>query len=136
MGAVTIDILKKERGFETLNLADENVVRYLILFRDKVDFTYGTNMNGNYNQAGDSFEFNRELIALYVSLDEIIERCSFKEKELRFLKYLFEGYSISDVIEEKLYTSKTAYRTFDRMVEKINKINNDNWRKVIKKSFL
>lgn len=124
LGTVGVDIAKKEREFKPLTLSDENVVKYLILYRDKVDATYNININLNIDQAGDTFEFNKELIALYISLDETIKKCGFKEKELRFLKYLFEGYTVLDVVKEhKLYPKKTAFRTLNRIIKRILEVN-------------
>lgn len=134
MGAVSLDIKKKEREFEPLTLSDRNVVEYLILFRSKIDTNYSADINYNIYEAGDAFEFNRELIAIYASLDQIIDECGFKEKELKLLRYLFEGYTLGDIIEHlKLYKRRTAYRTYNRIIEKIIKINNENWKKTVKK---
>jgi hypothetical protein len=135
LGAVNIDLKKKERGFESLTLSDENVVKYLILFRDKVDETYGININVDFNQSGDTFELNSELIALYISLDQTISKCRFKEKELRFLKYLFEGYTIRNVIKEKLFPRKTTYRIFNRIVKRIVEVNKNAWKECLNKKF-
>lgn len=137
MGAVSIDILKKERRFQTLTLSDENVVKYLILYRDKVDVNYGANINANIDEAGDTFEFNGELITLYISLDETIKKCGFKEKELRFLRYLFEGYTVSDVVKKyKLYPKRTAHRTLNRIIKRILEVNHQEWKKCLNNTVL
>jgi hypothetical protein len=127
LGAVSVDVHKQEREYINLTLSDENVVKYLITYRSKVDVSYGANTNININQAGDTFEFNQELIALYASLDMLIESISFKEKDEEFLKLVFEGNSISDIIELYDYPRKTAYRTLDRIVSKIVDENDENW---------
>lgn len=131
MGAVAIDVHKQEREFQNLTLSDENVVRYLILYRSKVDVGYGANTNININNAGDTFEFNQELIVLYASLDKLIEKINIKDKDEEFLKLVFEGHSISDIIEFYGYPRKTAYRTIDRIVTKIVDMNDDDWKQVM-----
>lgn len=132
MGVVGLDIKKKEREFEPLTLSDENVVKYLILYRSKIDPNYGASINLNIYEAGDTFEFNTELIALYASLDKTIEKCRFKEKELRFLNLLFGGYTIRDVIKRfKLYRRMTAHRTFNRIIKRIIEVNHQEWKKCI-----
>lgn len=131
MGAVAIDVHKKEREYRHLTLSDENVVKYLILYRSKVDVSYGANTNININQAGDMFEFNQELITLYASMDMLIERINLKDKDEEFLRLLFEGNDISDIIKDFDYPRKTAYRTLDRIVAKIVDTNDEDWCKIM-----
>ncbi|GIN66357.1 hypothetical protein FKN04_12510 [Bacillus glycinifermentans] len=132
MGAVAIDIHKKERNYKPLTLSDEDVVKYLILFRSKIDVAYMAYTNIKIDQAGDIFEFNQELISLYASLDKLIEKITFKEKDIQFLRLLFDGHSVSDIIENFDYPRKTAYRTLDRIVTKIIDANDDDWSKSMK----
>lgn len=137
LGAVSVDIHKQGREFENLTLSDDNVVKYLILYRSKRDVTYGANTNININEAGDMFEFNQELICLYASLDKTIDKVGFNEKEAKFIKLLFEGNTITDVINiHKLYPKKTAYRTWKRIVEDIVKENLKEWKKVLDNAIL
>jgi hypothetical protein len=129
LGSVAVDIHKKEREFEHLTLSDHNVVKYLILFRNKVDVSYDANVNIDISQAGDMFEFNQELIALYASLDETIKNIKFRDKDAKLLELVFEGNSIPDIIKHYDYPQKTAYRILDRIVEKIVEENNILWKK-------
>lgn len=134
MGAVSVDIHKGEREYKNLTLSDENVVKYLILYRSSVDVSYGANTNININQAGDMFEFNQELICLYASLDKIIERLNLNSREKKLIELIFEGNKISDIVNVKSYgyAKKTAYRIFNKIVEKIIKENHDDWHAVMK----
>jgi ribosome-associated translation inhibitor RaiA len=131
LGAVSVDIHKKEREYEHLTLSDENVVKYLLQFRSIVDTSYGASININMNQAGDTFEFNQELVSLYASLDKIIDKIELKEKDEEFLKLMFEGYSISRIIDDFGFPRKTAYRTMDRIVDKIVDANDSEWKRVM-----
>jgi hypothetical protein len=134
MGAVTYDIHKSEREFQNLTLSDVEVVKYLILYRSKVDTSYDVNINIDINQSGDTFEFNQELVALYASLDVLIEGCNFKEKHIRLLELLYEGNTLQDIVAMKIgYTKSATYDMFDRMVSKIVKANNRGWKKVMKR---
>lgn len=132
MGAIAIDIHRKEREYEQLTLSDDSVVKYLILYRSKVDVSYGASTNINMNQSGDTFEFNQELIALYSSLDVLIEKIKIKDKDEEFLKLIFDGYSVSDIIEDYEYPRKTAYRTLDRIVDRIVDANDLDWHNMMK----
>ena len=134
MGAVLIDTHKKEREFKLLTLSDINVVKYLIMYRNKVDVGYNVNANININQAGDIFEFNQELIALYASLDKTVEQCSFKEKQLKLLEMIYEGFTLQDICSMDIgYKKSATYDLFYRMTLKIVKVNNENWKKSIHK---
>lgn len=133
MGAVSVDIHKRGREYEDLTLSDENVVRYIILFRSKVDVNYGATTNIDINQAGDTFEFNSELIALYVSLDKLIEKIKMKDKDWEFLNHVFNGYTVGDIIEDFDFPRKTAYRTLDRIVSKIVDANDLEWKKMMQR---
>lgn len=121
MGAVHIDIKKREREYEYLTLSDENVVRYLILYRSKL-------IESN------RYAVNQELIALYASLDMIIQLCNFKKKQLRLLELLFLGYTIYDVCKLNIgYKKSATYDLFDRIVARIVRKNNDLWRETMER---
>ena len=127
MGAVSIDVRRKEKEYEALTLSDENVVKYLILYRSAVDVNYGASRNANIYQAGDIMDFNQELICLYVSLDDILKKIELKDKESKLLELVFEGNTISDIVNNYDYPKKTAYRIFNKIVEKVVNKNYDNW---------
>lgn len=133
MGAVSVDIHKKEREYKHLTLSDENVVKYLLLYRSGIDVNYGANININISEAGDMFEFNQELISLYASLDALLGKIKLKENESKLLELIFEGNTIADVIKHHDYPKKTAYRIVDRIVDKIVVENNSGWREVMEK---
>lgn len=124
-----MDIRRKERDFDNVTLSDTNVVKYLILYRSKVDVSYGASINIDINQAGDTFEFNQQLIALYASLDKVVEQCKFKKKQKELLRLIYEGNTLHDICSMNIgYKRSATYDLFDRMVAKIVKINMKNWR--------
>lgn len=131
MGAVTRDIYRTERDYTQFTLSDERVVKYLILYRSKNDILYGANTNIttlDCNQAGELFDFNQELIVLYASLDTYISNIKLNEKEEKILSLLYEGNTITDLINHYGYPQKTAYRIFNKIVNKIVKQNNKLWK--------
>lgn len=134
MGALSVDINKKERDYKDMNLSDRNVVKYLILSRSKIDVAYNTVQNTSIEQSGGVFEFNQELISLYASLDSTIELCNFKEKQSNLLKLLFEGYTLYEVWNDMDmgYSRSATYDLFNRMLDKIVELNNSLWRKSMK----
>lgn len=127
MGSVSVDIYKKERQFKTLTLADANVVKYLIMFRSKIDPTYGTTVNIDINLAGDTFEFNQELISIYASLDKIVSRDILTIHQRKIVNLLFEGYTVKDISEIFDENKRSIYNVLDRIVERIVSENNEDW---------
>jgi len=135
LGAVSVDTHKREREWMNLTLSDEHAVKYLILYRSKVDVVYSVNININISEAGDTFEFNQELIALYASLDDTIEECKFKEKQSKLLELIFEGHTLQDIIKMEVgFKSSATYDLLDRMVAKIVSINNKKWKRTMEKN--
>lgn len=131
MGAVSVDIHKKGREFKDFSLSNENVVKYLILYRYKLDVAYNSNINIDINYAGDIYEFNEELICLYASLDQLLNKINLKDKDKDFLTLTFKGYSISDINEIYKIPKRTAYDILSRIVEKIINENLSDWRNYI-----
>lgn len=127
MGSVSIDIHKNEREFEHLTLSDENVVKYLILYRSKVDVSYQASININIDQAGDLFEFNQELIVLYASLDNTIKHTKLTKRQEKLLEILFEGNTTQDAGEILGLKRNSTFEMLDRIVCKIVETNNELW---------
>lgn len=136
MGSVAIDTKKREREFEQLTLSDENVVKYLILYRSKVDTTYGANTNIEINSAGDTFDFNQEIIVLYASLDNLVKEASLTEKQSNLIDLLYKGYTVNDVCTMQGQHRNVVQRMFHRIVEKIVSTNNEIWYYTIGKNGL
>lgn len=132
LGSQVLDIYRKERDFKQLTLSDKNVVKYLILHRSKVDSTYSAMRNIDINQAGDTSDFNQELICLYASLDNVIGKIKINEKDKKMIYLLFEGNTVEDVIECYDYPRRTAYRILSRTVDKIVDENFKIWKDTYK----
>lgn len=117
-----------------LSLSDKNVVKKLIVHRNEIDFLYNTNTSIDINRVGDTYEMSQNIIALYASLDMLIEQCKFNERHLKLLNLIFEGNLIQDICNMNIgYGRSATYDLFDRIVDRIVDKNNDNWRKSIKK---
>lgn len=133
MGASKVDLHKRERDYAPLNLSDKSVIKYLLLQRSKVDVLYGASTNINIYQAGDVFEFNQELIALYTSLDVLLSRIELKERDAEFLMLIFEGHEMQDVIEHFNFPRMTAYRTLNRIIDKVVEENYISWKTALQR---
>lgn len=127
MGAVAIDTKKREREFERLTLSDENVVKYLILYRSKVDMSYGANTNIQIDSAGDTFDFNQEIIALYASLDKAVKISSLTSKQENLLEILYEGNTVNDAGVLLGQSRIAVFKMLERIVKKIVDADNQMW---------
>lgn len=129
MGVVSVDIYKKDREYKNFTLSDKNVVKFLILNRSKLDVTHGANTNINIKEAGDTFEFNQEMVAMYASLDKTVEKSKLTKKQLILIELIYSGHSINDAskILNLELSAKGAYRMLDRIVDKIVSENNEMW---------
>jgi hypothetical protein len=137
MGVVKIDIHKSERNFKNLSLSDTNVVKWLILYRDKIDLYYGEKTDNFYNHAGNVKELNAELVNLFVCLDDLIDKCKFKEEQLALLKLLFMGYTFKDIEDAtQKATSRTIKRRFESICRTITEMNERLWKIQIHKTYL
>lgn len=127
MGSVSIDIKKKEREYQHVNLSDDDTIKYLISYRSKLDKAYGAYSNIEINQAGDNFDFNQEIIVLYASLDKLVEQTVLTKKQRKLLHMLYEGHTIPDIVELTESDSSATYQMLDRLAGKIADTNNDLW---------
>lgn len=137
IGTVKLDIQKTERDFKILSLSDINVVKYLILYRDKVDLYYNEKTDNFFDHAGNVKGLNGELINLYVCLDKLIENCEFKEEQLALLKLLFMGYTFKDIEDATHHaTSRTIKSRFESICKNITDMNERLWKIYIHKNYL
>lgn len=137
IGKVKVDLHKSERDFEVLNLSDVNVIKWLILYRDKIDLYYGEKTDNFFDHAGNVKELNKELINLYVCLDELIAKCDLKEEQLALLKLLFFGYTFKDIEDvSQIATSRKLKRRFESICKSISEMNDRIWKIYIHKNYL
>lgn len=128
MGASKVDIYKSQRQFEQITLSDQNVVKWLIMYRDKVDIYYGANTDNFYNNAGNVKELNQALINIYADLDKLIEKCNLTEEQRALIHLLSIGYTFKDIEEtSENVTAQNAKRRFDSICKSLTKENDRVW---------
>ena len=82
------------------------IVRFLILNRVELEISLKESSNN-------SSLTSEDVICIYISLDEIIDRCFFKEKRMELLNKLFSGIKISR-------DDRASQRMLMRIVQDIN----------------
>jgi hypothetical protein len=129
LGAVSIDLYKKEKEYRHLTLSDKNVVKYLIEFRSQVDVSYGATSSANIHVAGDMMDFNVELIALYTSLDDILSRMKMKDRDREVIALLFQGNTVADIVEYHGFPRRSCYNILERTIDGVINTNKEDWEK-------
>lgn len=107
------------------------------MYRSKTDYSYSSNINIDIDGSAEAFEVNQEIIALYASLDSVIERCNFNKRQLKLLELIFKGNIIQDICNMNIgYKKSATYELFNRMIKRIVDENNKVWREsMIKKGY-
>lgn len=133
MGSISVDTRKSERPYELFNLSDHDVVRYLILFRDKIDTAFQIEQNNFYHDAGDTFKFNVEILSLYIELDKLLAKCKLTDRQKLLLEYFTRGYTVADIGNEFGFSRSSVTKSLDIIVGKVVSKNNQNWIKFMDK---
>ena len=136
MGAVKRDIHKLERRFEDINLSELDVVKWLIMYRDKVDTYKDAQINRDIDVAGDIDDFNVSLINLYIHLDSMIEKANLNEGQKALINLLSIGYTQEEIAEILKSTQQSVSKKFDTICSKIVETNNYYWKLYVHKNIL
>lgn len=114
---------KNAKSLLLISLSDEDIVKRLILSRV---YIYSENTLNHINYNAEFGSMNEDLIALYISLDDLINRCNFNDRQLRLLELLFDGYSIYDIHNMDIGFGRSAtYDLFNRIVKRITDKNKE-----------
>lgn len=73
------------------------------------------------------FPLDEDVICTYIDLDDLIENAGLSETERKIVRYLMEGYGISDIAEYLGHARQTSEEMFARAVDKIVAKNNARW---------
>ena len=69
-----------------------------------------------------STEVREQILSVYDKIDEIVDECNFKDKNLFLLELIYSGYSVAEVCKtHHQYKNKSTAKALDRIVKKINK---------------
>ncbi|NBI28614.1 hypothetical protein ERL59_06565 [Chengkuizengella sp. YPA3-1-1] len=110
-----------------MNLSDTNVVKWLILFRDKIDIYYKSNNDNFYINAGNVKEVNQELLNTYIYLDQLIIVSDLTEKQKALIELFYEGFTYRDIAYYTKTTAQRIERRLKSICTKICKTNKKRW---------
>lgn len=77
----------------------------------------------------DIVDFNTELICTYITLDELIEKCNFNEKQKLILEFYQEGLTEKDIANELDDVQQNINSMINTCITKIAKQNQEDWLK-------
>lgn len=124
MKKIPLDIYKKERNWDYATFSNIDVIKVLLIYRDKLDISYG--IKNCKDDDHDIKKLNISLICLYSDLDQLIKKCDFDNHRLSLLNKLAQGYSLREL--EITYPQKPSIKsTFNTICHKIVAENNRYW---------
>ena len=112
--------------FDNIDISDFKVVKRLILKKMEILSVVFGGLQSNFlmSQNSDvvSTEVREQILSVYDKIDEIVDECNFKDKNLFLLELIYSGYSIAEVCKtHHKYKNKSTAKALDRIVKKINK---------------
>lgn len=127
LGKISIDIRKDSNEWGNIVLTDVDTIKGLIKFRSKFDVMYNLNSSIPINvDIIDASQFSEEILCLYITLDQLINKCNFNQNQTEVLKLYMDGY-IEDDIAEILNTSQqNIFGIINSICKKIKKENDDS----------
>ncbi len=133
MGAVAIDIYKKDKIYHRVTFSDKECIKGLIKNRNIIDKAYDAKLYDNFNNihnAGSIFSIDEEIICIYMDLERLIKKCNFNKKQLEIIDLYFKGYNTSDICEVLGYKESSVDRMMETIAKKIveqNRIEYIDW---------
>lgn len=73
------------------------------------------------------FALNEDVLCIYADLDSLIDRAELSDAEKTTIKYMMQGYALTDIAEHFGKTRQSFEILFKRAVKKIVKRNNADW---------
>jgi hypothetical protein len=123
---VKIDINKNERQYQLANFSDIEVVKGLVLLRNRLDKYYRKEPVYPI-EAGGYQELNQELIVLYADLDSLIERARLSKPQRTLIKLMQNGMTVEDI---EFYIGTPAadvMKAVNLICRRLVEQNNEDW---------
>jgi hypothetical protein len=129
------DIRKSERQYEFITFSDVDCIKGLIKKRSMIDEFCDTQHNASmkiakhWDTASDAIgEVNSEVIAIYVTLDDLINKCGLNWKQRYIINKLMIGWTEQDLAEFFKTEPKMIASTLNTIANKIKRINDLDWK--------
>ncbi|MGG1146956.1 hypothetical protein [Bacillus wiedmannii] len=104
---------------------------------DTVNPYFDDEKDDNFDVAGNSQHLNQELVALYASLETLIKKCNFNERQMMLIDLVSRGYSFADIGRmETGVDESSARKMLNTIYKSIAKENELEWKKYINHTIL
>lgn len=113
--------------FEAVSFSDFDCVKGLIKHRGTVDIYRGIKRNDHPNHAGDIRPMDSELIAIFVSLDSLIDRCELNVKQRYIIERIMDGWTEQDLANKFKQDVNGITKTLNTICKRIVNLNNLDW---------
>jgi hypothetical protein len=128
IGSVKVDVRKAERPFDLISFSDFDSVKGLIRNRSMIDHYRGIEIDRHPSTAGEVRPMNPAIIALFISLDDLLNECSLNKKQKFIIERIMDGYTEQDVAEVFDQDVSSIMKTVNRVCKRVVEINNRNWK--------
>lgn len=104
---------------------------------DTVNPYFDDEKDDNFDVAGNSQHLNQELVALYASLETLIKKCNFNERQMMLIDLVSRGYSFADIGRMETGVDESgARKMLNTIYKSIAKENELEWKKYINHTIL
>lgn len=112
---------KNKELYRKIDLKDRESVKQLLYYRAEFQQSNFTSSGSSYNRIEPNYSLYTDLIEIYTDLDNLIEESNLTDKNMRLLRLVMSGYTISYIYKNfENYSKRATISMFDRTLEKIN----------------
>lgn len=115
-------MVKNRDIYEKINLKDRDTLKELLIHRAEFQKSNFTSNGSSYNRIEPNYNLYTDLVEVYIDLDNIIFESNLTDKNMRLLRMVMSGYTISYIYNnfenyEREATIKMFNRTLEKMIE-------------------
>lgn len=115
--------------FRNLTLGDTSVIQLLIEYRYKYDDNLFLGGDNGILDVNDNDGVNQEVIATFATLDKLISKCKFNDRQLKMIEMIGEGYTYREIEDEIGIDNQNVNKALKSIFKSILKENLRFWRK-------
>lgn len=121
-----MDLHEAGRPWDYVSLSDDQVIKGLLMFRDKLDIYYCFSLKDC--RTHDARDINESLICLYADLDELIRSCRFDQIQLWIITWISCGYRFNEIGAQLGTEGRIISTLFTQMCKRIARQHEYQWR--------
>lgn len=109
------------------SFSDRVCIKLLCRFRDKIDKYSNIKLDDILDVGSCPGEINVDLICAYSDLERLIKNSNLTRRQNNILNLIADGYNYTEIGEKLNCSDRTVAQTFNVVINKIKKTNDDMW---------